>query len=208
MKRVAIVINTRFGQTEKIALHLRQGFMALGLETQIFSLRNAKDFLAVDVRDFDAVVIGAPVYQQHFSKDMIRWTKNNLALLKLKTTGFFSVSGNAGDAHKQARAADDMLLKTFLDQSGLQPQFVASFGGCIHFTKYNFFLKFIMRKISEKAQGSVDTSRDLELTDWAQVTAFGNAFVEGDLTSRFATGVRFVQPQPPAPKLIATKAAG
>ena len=208
MKRVAIVVNTRFGQTDKIAVHLRQRLLAQGLEAHVFSVRRSKDVPEVNVLDFDAVIIGAPVYRHQFSKDLIRWTRKNLASLSSKNVGFFTVSGNAGDPRKEARAADDTLIKQFLDQSGLKAQFVGSFGGCIHYTKYNFILKFIMKKINEKATGEADTTRDVELTDWTQVVSFADAFVQGDLRSRFATNVRLAEPQPPSAAMIATNAAG
>jgi menaquinone-dependent protoporphyrinogen oxidase len=208
MKRVAIVVNTRYGQTDKIALQLRQGLLAQGLEAHVFSIRRSKDVPEVDISEFDGVIIGAPVYQGKFSNDLIRWTRNSAELLNSKNTGFFTVSGNAGDPRKEARAADDMLIKQFLNQTGLKPLFVASFGGCIHYTKYNFLLKFIMKKINEKATGPADTTRDLELTDWSQVVSFGSAFVQGDVRSRFAAAVRLAEPQSPPTTLITTSAAG
>ena len=206
MKRVAIVVNTRYGQTDKIALHIRQGLLSQGMEAHIFSIRRSKDVPEVNVRDFDAIVIGAPIYQHKFSRDLIRWTRKNANLLASKTTAFFTVSGNAGDPRKEAREADDEVLKQFLNQSGLKPQFVASFGGCIHYTKYNVLLKFIMKKINEKATGQSDTARDLELTDWSQVVSFILAFVQGDPRSRFATAVRLAESQAPSATLIATSA--
>ena len=204
MERVAIVVNSRYGQTDKIAGVIKQSLAAQGVEVHTFSVRNAKDAAKIDIREFDGIVVGAPVYTEKFPKEMLRWTKENSSLLNQKETGFFSVSGNAGDTKPEARAVDDMLLRKFLDETGLRPKFVASFGGCIHFTKYNFFIKWILKRISEKAHGPVDTSRDLELTDWEQVSAFCEALAKSDATSRFSTAVRLPAAGPTAPSVLAT----
>jgi menaquinone-dependent protoporphyrinogen oxidase len=152
------------------------------------------------------VIIGAPVYAGSFSKALEQWAKTYSVTLNSKVCGFFTVSGNAGDKRPEARAVDDMLLQKFITETGLRPQFVASFGGAIQFTKYNFFLRWMMKRISTKA-GTVDSSKDIELTDWVQVGAFANAFAEQDMHSRFVASLRLNRQATPNPRHLAGRAA-
>jgi len=38
--------------------------------------------------------------------------------------------------------------------------------GALSYTKYNFLVRFVMKRIAKAQGASTDTSRDHELTDW------------------------------------------
>lgn len=194
MHRIAIVINSRFGQTEKIALWLKQRLAPFCAQVHVHKIIDASDSIKIDLNHYDLVIIGAPVYGQRFSMDLVQWAKTFSAALHTKMCVLYTVSGNAGDLRPEARAADDMLLKKFMNETGLNPTYVASFGGAIHYTKYNFLMKLVMRAISRRANGSTDTTRDLELTNWNQVDAFVHAILDHDGYSPFAYNMRFPEP--------------
>jgi menaquinone-dependent protoporphyrinogen oxidase len=191
MHRVAIVINTRYGQTEKIALSLRQKMLPFCAQVHVFRIDNPADSMRIDLNHYDLVIIGAPVYVQKFSSELQQWVRTFSAALHSKTCALYTVSGNAADPRPGARAADDMLLRKFMNETGLLPAFVASFGGAIHFTKYNFLVRWMMKSISKKAGGSTDTSRDHELTDWNEVDGFVHAILENEVRSKFGYEGRF-----------------
>ena len=48
--------------------------------------------------------------------------------------------------------------------------------GALLYSKYNFLIRFIMRRIAAQAGGDVDTSRDYEHTDWGAVDRFASQF--------------------------------
>jgi menaquinone-dependent protoporphyrinogen oxidase len=50
------------------------------------------------------------------------------------------------------------------------------------FTKYNPFIRFVLRRIARAKGLSTDVSRDHEYTDWEQVDRFARAFVAGGAT--------------------------
>jgi menaquinone-dependent protoporphyrinogen oxidase len=47
--------------------------------------------------------------------------------------------------------------------------------GAINYTRYNFLLRWYMKRASAKNGGATDTSRDHEYTDWDQVDRFAAA---------------------------------
>src|SRR5579885_3063201 len=110
MKRIAIVINTQYGQTEKIAQRLRDKFVVSGMDAEIFKVVKPRDTVAIDLDRFDTVIVGAPVYAGKFSKHLTRWAKAFAKALHTKTCAVFTVSGNAADKRPSARPADDAQL--------------------------------------------------------------------------------------------------
>ena len=44
------------------------------------------------------------------------------------------------------------------------------------YRQYNFFMRWVMKRIAAKAGGDTDTSRDYEYTDWNDVRAFAGQF--------------------------------
>ena len=171
---------TSYGQTAKIAKFLQTELEAAGMHVQRLSPSDK-------LTDVDAVIIGCPVYIGKFAPEVIEWTRSNLAKLNAISTGFFSVSLNAADARPKARKADDELLAGFLTQTGVAARYIASFAGMIHYTKYGWFKRWMMKRICASAGGPTDTTKDHELTDWPQVAAFAQAFIAQEATSPFAT---------------------
>jgi menaquinone-dependent protoporphyrinogen oxidase len=48
--------------------------------------------------------------------------------------------------------------------------------GALLYTHYNFFIRWMMKRIVATAGGDTDTSRDYEYTDWNDVRAFARDF--------------------------------
>ena len=205
MHRIAIVINSRFGQTEKIALWLRQRFAPFASQVHVFKVINPNDSKKIDLDPYDMVIIGAPVYAGNFSTAITQWATTFSATIDQKVCAVFTVSGNAGDKRPEARTADDVMLRKLIEACHLKPQYVASFGGAIHYRKYNLFLRWMMKRISKKAGGSTDTSRDHELTNWSDVDDFVHAILNQDEVGHFASKVR-LHLTPPAGNEVADHA--
>ena len=65
-------------------------------------------------------------------------------------------------------------VEEFVSATGFQPRICALFGGALAYTRYPFWLRWLMRFISGREGGSVDTSRDHDYTDWSAVEAFAH----------------------------------
>ena len=78
------------------------------------------------------------------------------------------------DGRAKARQFADQLL----DMTGWHPALTETIGGAMAYTKYNPFLRWVVKRASKAAGGPTDTSRDHEMTDWSQVERFVQAFVQ------------------------------
>lgn len=194
MKHVAIVFESKFGQTEKIALHMQAFLESRGVKASL--INTAKSPAVHFPADIDGVIVGSPVYVQRFRPGLLKWIEKARLFLQSRPTALFTVSLNAADRNLQARQADDELLKKFVQQSQLSPQFVASFAGALKYREYNWLMRFFLKRISARAGGDTDTSRDWEYTEWDKVNSFLTAFIDSDATSPFQTRQRFPQSAP------------
>ncbi len=187
---MAIVTATRYGQTSKIARFLSTRLEAAGITVEAYPIHPGIT-VSLDPERFDGVIIGCPVYVGKFLPEFTAWAKRVRQETTSMRLAFFSVSLNAADGRPEARQDDDRLLQEFIAETQIRPQFVASIAGTLHYRKYGFFKRLILKKISATAGGPVDTNRDHELTDWIQVAQFVDAFASQDQTSSFATANRF-----------------
>ena len=62
MKQAAIIYDSKTGNTEKVALAIREGFQKAGLEVLVEKVENAQH---IDFFDYDLICIGSPSYMWH-----------------------------------------------------------------------------------------------------------------------------------------------
>ena len=70
------------------------------------------------------------------------------------------------------------MINALLKETGWQPGRIKAVAGALLFTKYNFLLRFVMKRISRQADGATDTSKDHEYTDWKTLDDFIDEFVQ------------------------------
>ena len=196
--RILIVYGSRYGQTARIANRIRQVLAERDFAVSLYQ----GDALPIGCRpdDYDGVLVGASMvfgkYQPYVREFVVR---HGPALTRIPT-GFFAVSGAAGSANPAERAEAERRLEAFCVETGWQPLLRVSVAGAIRYTKYNFVLRWVMKRISRKEGGSTDTSRDHEYTDWVQVEQFADRFADRvDERVRRTAG-----PLPGAPQIPST----
>jgi menaquinone-dependent protoporphyrinogen oxidase len=79
------------------------------------------------------------------------------------------VEDPAATPERRAQAAADVqrMIDVFLKETGWHPSKVRAAAGALSYTKYNFLIRFVMKRIAKSQGASTDTSRDHDLTDWA-----------------------------------------
>ncbi len=178
MKRIAIVIATKHGQTIKIANRVKTSLLDRGFSVHLYQVKSDEDVSTMSVERFDAVIVGGPVYRGQLPSRLIQWTKTHLQTLNVKPTALFTVSLNAADTKPEARIEDMHQIGNALDRTGLKPRLTVSLIGALNFTQYGFLERWIMKRISASASGPTDTRVDHELTDWIAVDRFAQEFVD------------------------------
>jgi menaquinone-dependent protoporphyrinogen oxidase len=104
--------------------------------------------------------------------ELERFVKQHLWILQAEPNAFISVSASASRKDPESQAGVRRCIDDFISRTGWRPDVCEPVGGAIKYTKYNFILRAIMRRISAKNGGPTDTSRDHELTDWVALDRF------------------------------------
>jgi menaquinone-dependent protoporphyrinogen oxidase len=176
--RAAIFFATREGHTRKIADRLAADLRALGAETDVFDVRALDD---VDWRPYSCAVVAASVHLGHHEPEMIAFAKRHRSELERLSASFISVTLSEAGAENAARpaaereqAAADVqrMIDVFVTDTGWRPERALPVAGALTYSKYNFFVRFVMKRIARKAGAPTDTSRDYEFTDWPALDRF------------------------------------
>jgi menaquinone-dependent protoporphyrinogen oxidase len=92
-------------------------------------------------------------------------------------SAFFSVSLAMAGTEKGRHEAEGY-VETFVKETGWYPARVGLFAGALLYTKYSFFLRWVMRWMARsKGSRDLDTRRDYVYTDMAAVRRFAEEFL-------------------------------
>ena len=173
---VLIVYASSEGQTAKVADHLGDVLREHDVEFEEYAVGGVPGDL--DLGDYDGVLLGASVHMGKHQKSMRKFVKRHREALVDAYSGFFQVSlSSASDDEQRQREAADY-VENLVDETGWEPDHVGVFGGALKFSEYGFIKGKLMKAIAS-GMGDVDTAADQEFTDWAEVTAFAEAFLSG-----------------------------
>lgn len=176
MASVLVVYASHDGQTRKIAERIA---MVLRVRRHLVEVLDADRLPErLDSDRFQAVFVGSPLHGKGYLRPVVRFAQEYRAALQHLPTLFFSVGlailSKTGDGRAQTREVVDK----FVAETGWRPRRVELVAGALPYTKYNFFIRFVMKRISKAEGGDTDTSRDFEYTDWGAVDRFAVDFVE------------------------------
>jgi menaquinone-dependent protoporphyrinogen oxidase len=152
-----------------------------------------------------AAVIAASVHCGVHERELIRFVKDHVDALNRMPGALLSVSLSEAGAEdiksppaRRAQAAADVqrMINALLQETGWQPGRIKAVAGALLFTKYNFLLRFVMKRISQQAGSATDTSKDHEYTDWKALDDFIDEFVQVIPTVEPAKGVIQTVPSP------------
>jgi menaquinone-dependent protoporphyrinogen oxidase len=175
-RRFLIVYATSYGQTAKIARRMADLLIASGEAVTLVNAGNhPHDFHA---GEFDGVIIGGSIIGERHQRALTHFVRGHRPLLNALPSAFFSVSGSAASRLETERAKARQFVAEFLDRTGWHPALTETIGGSMAYTKYNPFLRWVVKRAAKAAGGPTDTSRDHEVTDWPQVERFVHAFVQ------------------------------
>jgi menaquinone-dependent protoporphyrinogen oxidase len=185
MKPAAVIYATREGHTSRIAEHLAESVRAKGIPANIVDAAHIP--LEFSLAAHSLAILVASVHLGRHEPEMTKFAKLNMAELERIPAAFLSVSlSEAGAEHLsappdrrvQAAADVDRMIEVFLAETGWHPARIKAVAGALLYTKYNFLLRFVMKRIAGRAGGATDTSKDHEYTDWTDLDRFVDEFVQ------------------------------
>lgn len=164
--KILVAYASTHGQTEKIASRIG---LVLEQQRMNVTLHNLKRGSPPPLSQFDGVVVGASIMARGHQPAAADFIRRNVNTLNAMPGAFFSVSASAGSSREKGREAARRVRDAFLDETVYHPTVTECIAGAIKYTRYNFLLRWYMKRASAMNGGSTDTYRDDEYTDWVQV---------------------------------------
>jgi menaquinone-dependent protoporphyrinogen oxidase len=177
--RIVVLFATREGHTHRLADHIAATFRARHVEVDVFDVKTLRS--PIDWNSYSAACVAASVHVGHHEPEMIAFVRQNREALEHLSAAFLSVTlSEAGaedhtqpfEKRQQAAADAQRMVDVFIEDTGWRPAQTLCVAGALTYSRYNFFIKWIMKGIARKAGAPTDTSRDYEFTDWPAVDEF------------------------------------
>ena len=119
---------------------------------------------------------------------MITFVRRHRPELERRSAAFISVTlSEAGaenlmrsDAERERAAADvQRMIEVFVKATGWRPARSLPVAGALAYSRYNVFVRFIMKRVAREAGAPTDTSRDYVFTDWPALDRFVATLANG-----------------------------
>lgn len=170
--KTLVLYSSHDGQTKAIASSIAST-LSETLECDVLDLAISMD---INLADYQSVVIGASVRYGHFQRSLYKFTKQNVAQLNTMPSAFFAVNLTARKPEKRTPQTNAYTRK-FLLATPWQPKQCAVFAGALRYPRYGWLDKAMIKLIMKMTGGETDTSKEVEYTDWLDVTRFAKDFV-------------------------------
>jgi menaquinone-dependent protoporphyrinogen oxidase len=169
---VPVLFASSEGQTALIAIRLADVLHSHGLDSQAIDV-STPDAQTLDWSRVRGALVGASIHIGKHQKSAARFVHAHAADLNRVPSAFFSVSLAAASKNPPEVAEAERIARAFPAEHGWTPQFILSVAGRLAYREYNFFIRFVIKRIAKKEGGPTDTSRDHELTNWDEVDRLG-----------------------------------
>ena len=186
--RIVIFYATREGHTRRIAEHIASELRRREHVVEIYDVKAVAE--SIDWPPYDWACVAASVHAGHHEPEMIAFVKQHRQALERLQAAFLSVTLSEAGAEdvratkeRRARSAAEaqQMIDVFVRETGWRPARVLPVAGALAYSRYNFLIRFVMKRIARKAGAPTDTSRDYEFTDWPALDAFvGDAILAAD----------------------------
>lgn len=174
MAKIGFIYSTVDGHTIEICRRLMEVAEQGGYETQLLELTADSK---IDLEPFDQVVLGASIRYGHHRPEVARFINENAERLEAKQGAFFSVNVVARKPDKK-EAHTNPYVRKFLKTITWQPAAIGIFGGRIHYAKYGFWDRTMIRFIMWMTKGPTALNSNVDFTDWNEVDAFGKVICD------------------------------
>jgi len=148
--KTLIIYGSKYGATEKCSKVLKDK-----LDGEVVIV-NIKKKVIPDMKSFDNIIIGGPIYAGRIQKEIKEFCFKNANTLESKKTGIFVCCMSEGE--KAISQLNDSLPNDLMTRATAKEHF----GGGFTFSKMNFFEKFIIRLVSKKDKNTtiIDINKD------------------------------------------------
>jgi len=131
-KKILVAFATKSGSTREIAEFITKTLQEKGVNAELQEMKSVKS-----VSEYDAFILGAPMYMFHVISDAHAFIKKNKKSLLEKKAAFFSL-GPLNDAEKDWKEVNEIFNKEMAKYPWFTPVATEVFGGKLDPTTLQF----------------------------------------------------------------------
>jgi menaquinone-dependent protoporphyrinogen oxidase len=177
--RILVIYATVEGQTREIAGHIERYLKDNQNEAVMIDATHPPESLSID--GIDGVICAGPVHVGTFPAPLRRYVQQHSRELMSRPGVFVSVSLTAaGDEAGEWEELNE-ITANFSEETGWWPVSVHHAAGALKYTEYDFFRKWMLKRIADKHDAPTDTKHDYEFTDWGALDMFIDGFLKDAL---------------------------
>ena len=175
MPRILVMYATREGQTGKVATRIAEHLKAGNAAVEIVNARDKPALRRLQLESFDLLVFGGSMHAGGVESELVDYINGQRDQIAGKRRSFFLVllSAATKDPVLRAKWLADARAKLD-DQLDVDFDEVEMVAGALRYSKYSAPMKWVMKRIADKAGEGTDTSQDYEYTDWRQVEVYAH----------------------------------
>jgi len=175
----AVFFATREGQAQRVAERVAASLRTRRMSVTLVDVAKVREPL--DWSRYETAFVVASVHVGRHEKEMIAFARRHRLQLQQLEAAFLSLSLSQAGAEdvsalpgQRAAAAADAarMIDGFVAETGWRPVRTLPVAGALLYSKYNFLVKIIMKRIARAAGFHGDTSHDYEFTNWRAVDEF------------------------------------
>jgi menaquinone-dependent protoporphyrinogen oxidase len=172
MTRILVLYGTTDGHTAKIAGAFGNALRRQGADVDV--VEAGRDAPSPDA--YAGIVVAASLRGGKYQTSVRNWVSMYAQTLNEKPTAFLSVCLAVLQQEPKVRQELSAIIDRFLKRTGWHPAMTKPVAGALLYTRYNPFMRWIMKRIVKKGGGDTDTSRDYEYTNWDDLRAIADEF--------------------------------
>lgn len=162
------------GQTRKIADAVATAIEARGDRALLFDITSGGEYA---VAHPEAAILCAPVHAARYPAAFSGFVRQEASWLNSVPSAFVSVSLLIRSEFEGEREEAMHFPDAMISDSGWRPAMIHHAAGALRYTEYDFFKRWIIRRMAEVENAPTDVSRDHEFTDWSTLTRFVGDFL-------------------------------
>jgi len=172
MARILILYGTTDGHTLRIAESIRETLIARGNRADVIEAGR----VGPNPAEYAGIVVAASVHGGRYQRHIRSWVRRNVYALGDKPTAFVSVSLGVLQPEAEVQREVQAIVNRFLLSTGWRPTITKNVAGALMYRKYGWLKRWILKRITAKAGGDTDTSRNWIYTNWNDVRVFAEQF--------------------------------
>lgn len=161
--RILIIYSTVEGQTRRITREIVAHLNQSGHVVDLVDATSPPASLSIDT--MHAIICAGPVHMGHFPLPLRQYVKQHNRELMARPGLFLSVSLTALEEDDTERAELDELVGAFSNETDWWPIAVHHAAGALKYTQYDYFRKWVLKRIAKAHGAATDTEHDHEFTD-------------------------------------------